>query len=83
MTFKVRRKACKTCIYRKDSPLDLAALEAAVKDEHGFFSRWRICHHEDGVCCRGFWNRHGDAFPAGQLASRLGLVRFVKGTDYE
>lgn len=79
MTFAVRRTACATCIYRDDSPLDLEKLESEVRDKHGFMVRWRICHHDDppGVCCRGYWNRHADEFPAGQLAQRLGLVRFV------
>lgn len=29
------------------------------------------------MCCRGFWEAHKDAFPAGQIAQRLGLVEFV------
>jgi hypothetical protein len=28
--FKVQKRACSTCIYRSDSPLDLKALEAQV-----------------------------------------------------
>jgi len=70
---------CATCIYRPGSPLDLAALEAAVADPHmpGYFSRHRICHHSDDACCAGFWARHKDAFTLGQLAQRLGRVEFV------
>ena len=83
---EVRETACSTCIYRKDNPLDLAALEAQIADPHmdGFFRWWRACHHHDdeaGVVCRGFWNRHKDDFGAGQLAQRLNLVRFV-GDDH-
>lgn len=79
--FKVMEKACATCIYRKDTPLDLPALEAEIKDKHlpGYFEGHRICHHSSDACCRGFWNRHKDKFTMGQLAQRLGFVQFVKG----
>ena len=78
--FRVQAKACATCIYRKDSPLDLRKLEADIADRKmvGFFSGYRICHHSRDVCCRGFWNRHKDHFTLGQLAQRLGFVRFVR-----
>lgn len=33
MGFKVQLRSCATCIYRKDSPLDLKALEAEVADD--------------------------------------------------
>jgi hypothetical protein len=75
--FLVQRKSCATCIYRKDSPLDLKALEAAVADKYGGFSGHRICHHSSDACCRGFWNRHKDEFQMGQVAQRLGMVTFV------
>lgn len=75
--FKVQRKLCSTCIYLKDSPLDLKQLEAAVADGFGGFRGHRICHHSDDVCCRGFWNRHKDQFAMGQVAQRLGWVQFV------
>ena len=74
MPFRVRATSCATCIYRKDSPLDLEALEKEVRDAHGGFDRYRICHHSETLCCRGFWNRHRDAFTIGQLAQRLGQV---------
>jgi hypothetical protein len=35
--------------------LDLPALEAQVRDRHGF-KQHRICHHSDDACCRGFWD---------------------------
>lgn len=77
---KVQSAQCATCIYRRDSPLDLKALENAIKDPRmpGFFRGHRICHHSTDVVCRGFWNRHKDAFTLGQLAQRLGLVQFVR-----
>lgn len=78
MIFKVQAKPCSTCIYRKDSPLDLAKLEADVADQHGGFKGHRICHHSEDVCCRGFWNRHRNEFAVGQIAQRLGLVEFVE-----
>ena len=78
MTFRVQQAACSTCIYRKDSPLNLAKLEAEVADPYAGFNGHRICHHSDDVCCRGFWNRYKDEFPAGQIAQRLGLVEFVE-----
>jgi hypothetical protein len=79
MTFKVQAKQCPTCIYRKDSQLDLKKLEAQIADPYlrGFFSGWRICHYAKDVCCRGFWNRHKNDFTAGQLAQRLNFVEFV------
>lgn len=75
--FKVQKRMCATCIYRPDSPLDLAALEDAVRDPHVGFKGHRICHHSDDVCCRGFWEAHKDEFQMGHIAQRLNLVRFV------
>ena len=46
---KVRAAQCATCIYRSDSPLDLAALEAEASDGHGGFARWRACHSHHAV----------------------------------
>lgn len=77
MTFKVQRSACATCIYRTDSPLDLARLEAEIADPHGGFTGHRICHHSRDACCAGFWARHRDKFAMGQIAQRLGMVEFV------
>jgi hypothetical protein len=76
--FKVQKKSCSTCIYRKDSPLDLKLLEAQVADKYGGFKGHRICHHSKDVCCRGFWNRHKDKFQLGQIAQRMGWVRYVE-----
>lgn len=75
--FRVQAKPCATCIYRKDNPLSLKKLEADIADGFGGFSGYRICHHSDDVCCRGFWNCHKDKFSSGQIAQRLGLVNFV------
>lgn len=78
--FKVKRKACATCIYRKDSPLNLTKLENDVRDKFGGFEGYRVCHHStrgSGACCRGFWNRHKWKFAAGQIAQRLGMVEYV------
>jgi hypothetical protein len=77
--FEVQSKQCATCIYRKDSPLDIKRLEAQIADPHmrGFFAGFRICHHSKSACCRGFWNRHKNDFAAGQIAQRLNMVRFV------
>jgi hypothetical protein len=77
MTFQVQRRMCPTCIYRPDSPLDLAALENEVRDPHGGFTRHRICHHSQDTCCRGFWDAHKDEFQMGQIAQRLNMVEFV------
>lgn len=78
--FQVQAKQCSTCIYHRDSPLDLAALEQAIADPHmeGFFQGHRICHHSDVACCAGFWKRHKDHFPLGQVAQRLNGVELVK-----
>lgn len=85
MTFKVQRKMCRTCIYRKSSTLDIKKLEAQVADPKmkGFFKGYRACHHGKGkqTCCRGFWVRHKDSFTAGQLAQRFKLVKFVDEDD--
>lgn len=80
--FSVQNKMCSTCIYRKDSPLDLEKLEGEIADGYGGFSGHRICHHSNNVCCRGFWDRHKDKFQVGQVAQRLGLVEFVNEDIY-
>ena len=72
--FLVMGEACASCIYRNDSPMDLAYLENQVRDNYGGFSGYRICHKHDEACCRGFWNRHKDDFDLGQIAQRLGVV---------
>ena len=77
MGFKVQSKQCATCIYHKKSPLDIKYLESQVADNYDGFKGHRTCHHSKDVCCRGFWNRHKDKFPAGQIAQRLNLVEFV------
>ena len=79
MGLKVQAKQCETCIYRADSPLDLKELEAQIADPYveGGFTGHRICHHSEDAVCRGFWNRHKDAFQLGQIAQRLGAVDFV------
>jgi hypothetical protein len=79
--FEVQAKPCKTCIYRKDSPVRLDKLEADIADGRGWFHGWRVCHHSDTACCRGFWNRHRDRSTPCQLAQRLGMVVFVTHDD--
>ena len=77
-------KACDTCIYRHDSPLDLERLEDDVRDKHMGFQGYRECHHAprgSGVCCRGFWNAHKDEFTLGQIAQRLGVVEYIDESD--
>jgi hypothetical protein len=74
---KVQRKACATCVYRDDSPLNVQALEARVRDPYGGFSGYRVCHHSKDACCRGFWNRHKWEFQLGQIAQRLKMVEYV------
>lgn len=81
MGFLVMRRRCATCIYRKTSPLDLAKLENQVRDPHMGFSNYRVCHHNKPggkACCRGFWDKHRDEFPAGQIAQRLDAVVYVE-----
>lgn len=78
MSFRVQRNQCATCIYRPDSPLDLAQLEGAIADGYGGFKGFRICHHSEDACCRGFWDRHKDKFALGQVAQRLDMVTFVR-----
>jgi hypothetical protein len=82
MRFQVQKHQCDSCIYRPQSSLDIAKLEAQIADPYmtGFFTGYRECHHAkrgSGVCCAGFWKRHSDSFTAGQLAQRLGYVEFV------
>ena len=85
MGFRVMGKQCETCIYRPGSPMheQLPRLEAEVTNGEGFVEGWRICHSSEdgdtdqGACCRGFWNKHKDDFPVGQVAQRLGAVEFV------
>lgn len=78
MTFKVQKKQCTTCIYKSDSPLDLNQLEEEIRDPYVGFRSYRVCHHSEDACCRGFWNRHKYEFQMGQLAQRLQLVQFVE-----
>jgi hypothetical protein len=83
VVLEVQDRQCATCIYRQDSPLQVRRLEADIADPQckGFFTSYRACHHApDGrsVCCRGFWNKHKFHFTLGQLAQRLGFVRFVR-----
>jgi hypothetical protein len=77
MGFKVQARICATCIYRADSSLNLQKLENDVRDPHIGFRGYRICHHSNNACCRGFWNAHKDEFAFGQIAQRLGLVESV------
>jgi len=77
LAFKVQRKACATCIYRRDSPLNIKALEDQVRDKYMGFKGHRVCHHSKDACCRGFWNRHKNEFAMGQIAQRLKFVEFV------
>jgi hypothetical protein len=77
MGFRVQERMCRTCIYRKSSPLDIEKLENDVRDPYMGFNGFRVCHHSKSACCRGFWNRHKDAFPAGQIAQRLNAVEFI------
>jgi hypothetical protein len=79
---RVQKTQCSTCIYRPDSPLDLAKLEADVADGYGGFEGHRICHHSDDACCAGFWARHKDEFQLGQIAQRLGMVKFVQDDKF-
>ena len=77
--FCVQGHQCRTCIYRKDCALDVKSLEMVIADPRmeGFFVGYRICHHSDDVCCRGFWDRHKDRFTLGQIVQRLRLVAYV------
>jgi hypothetical protein len=80
--FQVQRHLCSTCVYRRDTPLDIPTLDAAMADPYmpGFFTSYRECHHappHSGVCCAGFYRRHQDGFALGQIAQRLGLVEYV------
>lgn len=81
--FCVQDKPCATCIYRKDSPLDLEKLEAEIANEHGGFKSFRVCHHSEDACCRGFWNAHKDEFKLGQIAQRLDMVTFVNDDTFK
>lgn len=77
--FLVQKKQCSTCIYRKNNPLNIKVLDREIADPYmeGEFKGYRICHHSNEVCCRGFWNRHKNHFNLGRIAQRLGVVRFV------
>lgn len=81
--FRVQTKQCSTCIYKPSSTLDLKRLEAEVSDGHGGFKSHRTCHYTEDVCCRGFWNKHKNKFPGGQIAQRLNMVAFIKINEGE
>ena len=76
--FKVQRKQCATCIYRRSSRLDLKRLEDQVRDGYGGMKGHRVCHHSKDACCAGFWRRWKNRFQLGQIAQRLGFVTFVQ-----
>ena len=76
MGFEVMAKACETCIYSTDSPFDLDELEGQSLDNDSF----RICHHHDTACCRGFWNAHKHDFNMGRIAQRLNAVEYVEAS---
>ena len=76
--FRVQKKACDTCIYRKDSPLNLEKLENDVRDHYGSLVGHRICHHSKDVCCRGFWNKYKNDFTLGRMAQMFDQVEFVE-----
>lgn len=78
MSFLVQKTQCESCIYKPGSPLDLKKLEAAIADPNGGFTSYRVCHHSDSACCAGFWARHKDEFPLGQIAQRLDVVKLVE-----
>lgn len=77
MGFLVKAKQCKTCIYFPASGFIVEDLEDQVRDQLGYFAGHRICHEGNNACCRGFWNKHKDEFPGGQIAQRLDAVKFV------
>jgi hypothetical protein len=83
MSFRVQKKQCKTCIYKKSSTLDLERLEKAVADPYGGFRGFRICHHSTDACCAGFWQRHRDESNICQIAQRLGVVEFVNDDTFK
>lgn len=75
--FRVQRSMCDTCIFRADSPLNLNKLLDDIADPYGGFRGHRICHHSNNACCAGFWARHKDEFPMGQIAQRMNMVAMV------
>ena len=77
MGFEVMARPCNTCIYRKGSPLDIKKLEADTGVDG-----YRICHHHDTACCRGFWDRYKHTFQMGRIAQRLNAVEYVEATKY-
>ena len=82
MSLIVRASSCRTCIYHPDNPLDLEELERQVTDDHGHMANYRACHHhEDGRCCRGFWNRHRANCTPLLIAERLDRVAFSDDGD--
>lgn len=81
VAFLVQQRMCAACIYRPESRLDLVKLENDVRDPYVGFKGHRVCHHSRDVCCRGFWERHKDEFPAGQIAQRLGPVAGFRRTE--
>jgi len=74
----VKARMCKTCIYRKDSPL----YDVAIKAEAMALGTGVICHStlltrpRANAVCAGFMAH--DRTPALRLAEAMGLVRKVK-----
>lgn len=78
--FEVQKRACSSCIFRKENAGMLPRLLKQIEDPRmpGHFKGYRQCHHSRSACCRGFWNRFKNRFDLGQIAQRLGLVKFVE-----
>lgn len=79
---RVQAKCCATCIFRKDSSLNLQKLLNDVREpgrggEMGYFRGYRVCHYSADAVCAGFWACFKDKFQLGQLAQRWNLVKYV------
>ena len=77
--FRVQKKMRSTCIFKPECTLNLDRLvKTAIKND-----TYRVCHHSDEACCRGFWERYKDSFNLGRIAQRLNAVRFVEEDKHE
>lgn len=84
---RVQKDQCKSCIFRADSSLDLKKLLDDVRDftvpGFLFFKGYRVCHYSEDAVCAGFWQSFKDRFALGQIAQRLGLVKYVQDDNDE
>ena len=85
--FKVYQERCKNCLFSKEALVNPERIKEIIKtclEEKTHF----VCHKstmqdDQGICCRGFYDIHGDEVDKIQVFKRLNLVEFIAFTENE